>query len=71
VSLEEVEKCNSKRRNGNCTRSTKCGDKLHNNRSTLIRWMNGWNERGERNVNEKGKGQCPRARRLMLARAEF
>lgn len=45
--FEEVERCNSERRNGGCTKSTKCGDKLHNNRSTLIRWMNGQNERGE------------------------
>lgn len=37
----------------------------------LIRWMNGRNERGGRNVNEKGKGQCPRAGCLMLARVEF
>jgi len=53
------------------TTSIKCGDKLRNNQFTLIRWMNGWNERGGRNVNEKGKGQCPRAGCLMLARAEF
>lgn len=71
LSLRKVKKCNSERRNRCYATSIKCDDKLRNNQFTLIRWMNGRNERGGRNVNEKGKGQCPRAGCLMLARAEF